>query len=150
MSIDFFEERYADCVTEITELAARHAAEVRPHDGLPYSPSLSTYEALDRVGALYVATARTQAELVGYLLAIIMPQHLHHGIKWASGDGVFLRKDWRRPRLADRILGFAEDGLRARGVVLMTVSVAPDDPGFGRMLESRNYYLSGLSWSRRL
>ena len=147
----FAEERYVDCGAEIAGLAMQHVAEVKPHLGMfPYAPAFSVYQALDAVDALYIATVRVGGELVGYLGAVIMPQHLHHSIKWASGDGVFLRRDYRGPRLADRLLAFAEDGLRARGVVLNTVGVAPDQPAFGRLLESRDYYLSGLSWSRRL
>jgi GNAT superfamily N-acetyltransferase len=144
-------ESYVDCGVEIAELAATHNSELVPYDGqFPYAPNLQAYQTLDDAGVLYIATVRVNGELVGYLLAVIIPQHLHYSIKWASGDGMYLRKDWRRPRIANRFLDFVESGLRSRGVILSTIGVSPANLAFGRLLENRGYKHSGTTWARRL
>lgn len=132
-------------------MAIDHEREVRPHGGqFDVDPDLAVYRKVDEAGALVVVTARDGATLVGYALSIVMPHHYYRGLVWASGDGLWLTPAYRRPRIADRMLAFAEDSLRAKGVVLNVIGVHPDHPALGRLLVRRGYALSSLGHSRRL
>jgi GNAT superfamily N-acetyltransferase len=144
--VEFSTERYAACGREVAELAALHDAEI-PGE-FPYDPDLESYRKLDEVGALVIFVAREAGVLVGYVLTIVMP-HLQYRVRWGSGM-IFIRKDYRKPRVADRLLAFSEDSLRARGVLLVTIGVHPAHPALGELLVHRDYSLAGSYFSRRL
>ena len=145
-------ENYDSCATEMVGLGEAHRDEIKPHaDAFPFDPDMNLYARLDEVGMLHVATARAMGRLVGYMLSVVMPSHQHHkSVRWASGDGVYLLPAYRKPRVADRLLAFAEDSLRAKGVILNVIGVHPDHPALGRLLVRRGYALSSHGHSRRL
>jgi GNAT superfamily N-acetyltransferase len=149
MPVVFSVESFRANEAEIVALGAEHEAEVGPYGGaFPFRPNLAAHEAMEDHGALHMFVAKDGGKIVGYVLSFVMP-HLHYSIPWATGE-LFLRKSHRGPRVADRLLAFAEDGLRAKGVLLVSIGVHPDHPNLGRLLMRRDYQLSGLYYSRRL
>ena len=149
--IRFAIERYDTCADEIDALAIEHGNEVQPHGGaFKVDPDLEAWRQLDHLNVLNTVTARDGPLLVGYALSIVMPHLQFKGVKWASGDGVWLSRAWRRPRVIDRLLDCAEDSLRARSVILNVIGVHPGHPALGRILARRGYALTSLGHSRRL
>lgn len=148
--IAFAVERYAQCGLEIAASAENHVSELLPYEGgYEFDPNLQIYEKLDEIGALHIVTAREGEKLCGYAIFMLM-RHMHYRILWAAGDGLWLSKSVRRPRVALRLIKVCEDSLRARGVVLLNIPAPPKDQKLVRLLVAGGYELSSSAYSRRL
>lgn len=127
-----------------------HEKEVNRYDNqFKLNPNLETYAKLDEVGALLNVIAREDRRLCGYAIFLVM-NHMHYSIPWAGGDGFWLDKTARRPRVASRMIRFCESSLRDRGVILLTIPAPPKDQKMMRLLVAAGYELSSSAYSRRL
>jgi hypothetical protein len=136
VTLEFFVERYADVVGEARPLLERHWDEIaRNKESIKLSPDWVRYAALAERNQLLICTARAGARLVGYALYFIAPQIHYRETMWAESDIFWIAPEFRRPTAALRLFAFAEDQLRARGVVVMHTRAKNAHPAAGRVLE---------------
>ncbi len=118
-------------------------------DGRKLNPDIFTYLELERLEMLQIATIRHDNILIGYHLSIIRP-HLHHKDVLAGfEDSSFITKRYRFSRIPVKLITFAENELRIRGVkeIFLTVrSIA----GSGRLIQSRGYIEQSKIYSKRI
>lgn len=71
-------ERWREVKAELAPLLERHWREVAlNHDAVPLDIAHDRYDALDDAGVMHVVTARREATLIGYHIALVTP-HLHY------------------------------------------------------------------------
>jgi len=82
------------------------------------------YLRLERAGLLLVVTARRNAELIGYFVAIIIDHHPHNkdGGKVSTTDMFMVMPKHRTGGAGAKLLMVAKEALRARGVKKATIS----------------------------
>jgi len=70
---------------------------------------------LDAQGALVcVGAFADDGRLVGYAIALLSP-NFHYRMTTAAHDVLFLHRDYRKPRMALRLIDAAEAECKARG-----------------------------------
>lgn len=107
------EELTDELIAELHPAITAHQAEF---DGGVFDPDWSLYKTIQLSGALHIYTARIDGLLVGYI-AYIIQFHLHQKtVLSAMQDGLYIRPDHRRGRLAIRLIKFSEAGLLTLGV----------------------------------
>lgn len=136
MALTFQEERLSECLEEAKPLLAKHWQEIALHkDTIPLAPDYPRYFQLEREQKLCVCTARHDGKIVGYAV-YIYDRQLHYPVFWAESDIFYVDPECRRPRVAHRLLQFAEESLKRRGVRVAHSRVKIAHPAAGRVLES--------------
>ena len=121
---------------EIERLGALHKDEVEAEvTALPVAINRDLYDALHDAGALVCVGAFDGEALVGYAIALLSP-NFHYRMTTAAHDVLFLHRDYRKPRLALRLIDAVEAECKARGAQLM-VWHAPIGGAFERILKTR-------------
>lgn len=121
---------------EIEQLGALHKDEVEAEvTALPVVINRDLYDVLHDAGALVCVGAFDGGRMVGYAIALLSP-NFHYRMTTAAHDVLFLHRDYRKPRLALRLIDAVEAECKARGAQLM-VWHAPIGGAFGRILKTR-------------
>lgn len=121
---------------EIERLGALHKDEVEAEvTALPVSVNRDLYDVLHAQGALVCVGAFDGDALVGYAVALLSP-NFHYRMTTAAHDVLFLHRDYRKPRMALRLIDAVEAECKARGAQLM-VWHAPIGGAFERILKTR-------------
>ena len=122
---------------EIEQLGALHKDEVEAEvTALPVAINRDLYDVLHAQGALVCVGAFTDdGRLVGYAIALLSP-NFHYRRTTAAHDVLFLHRDYRKPRMALRLVEAVEAECKARGAQLM-VWHAPIGGAFERILKNR-------------
>jgi GNAT superfamily N-acetyltransferase len=106
------------------EIFPRHWRELAlDQDKIKLNPDHELYAACDKKGALHVVVGRDAGKVIGYIYFWTMP-HPHYkdsGLQ-AATDAFYLLPEYRRGSIGVRMLIAAEDSLRARGVVKISIS----------------------------
>jgi GNAT superfamily N-acetyltransferase len=109
----------------IGALLAEYALEARI-DGLPEpNPQWSTYNALERAGALQCFAAYIGESLVGFL-ALVCSENPHYGRVIGAVESWFVASAYRGSGAGMGLLKAAERMARSRGAVGMLVAARPD------------------------
>lgn len=82
----------------------------------PLKPATQRYLAMERSGGLLACTARRDGDLVGYAVFFMLYHWHYHDWFVAQNDIIFLRSDARRGTAALRLMDFAKEQLKDRGV----------------------------------
>jgi GNAT superfamily N-acetyltransferase len=136
MALTFQEEKLRSVLEEIKPLLKKHWQEIaRNKEIIPLEPDYETYAALEREYKLCICTARDAEKLVGYAV-YIYDRQLHYPVLWAESDIFWIDQSSRRPRAAHRLLQFAEESLKRRGVRVIHTRTKLAHPAAGRVLES--------------
>lgn len=134
--ISFQEERLSECLDEAKPLLVQHWEEIaRNKEKIPLSPDYDRYFLLERAQKLCVCTARDDSKLVGYA-TYVYDRQINYPVLWAEANVLYLDPQSRRPRAAHRLLEFAEESLKRRGVRVMHSGVKNEHPALGRVLEA--------------
>jgi hypothetical protein len=103
--------------TEGMDLLAQHWEEVAiQRDEQILDPDWPAYEALERLGRLWVLTARDQGRLVGYIVMLLTNAMHYRTLSMATDDSHFLHPDYRRGLTGYRMLMMTEKAMAARGI----------------------------------
>ena len=133
--IRFAIEPYRQARDDAMELMQAHVIEVAR--GLhPIAIDHKQFEWMDDNGMLQVATARDEGKLCGYHVTMIRP-HLHRNVLAGFVDTLYMAPE-HRGRTSMRLLQFAEDMLKRRGVKWISTGVRMNKD-FGRLLEHLGY-----------
>ena len=117
-------ERLSDIREEVKTLLPVHWREVDVfHDDAPLDPDWDRYDEYEKLGLLYVVTARIQGALIGYLSVFCYP-HMHHKTqKFAFVDVLWLHPAWRKGWTGIRLIRHFERGMRKVGAGLIWFAV---------------------------
>jgi GNAT superfamily N-acetyltransferase len=106
------------------EIFPRHWRELAlDRNEIPLSVDVELYSNSDKKGVLHVVVARNDGFVVGYIFFWIMP-HPHYkdfGLQ-ASTDAFYVLPEFRKGGLGARMLMFAEESLRERGIKKLAIS----------------------------
>lgn len=134
---------------ELWPLLKAHRDEVTVFLDVPLSPDWPTYKALDAAGILRIFTARvTGGALVGYAVFLVT-RHLHYSVVSAMQDILYLSPECRRGMTAKRMLAFAEKGLAASGVDVITQH-SKKHKDLSALLTFMGYQPMDTIWYKRL
>ena len=120
--VAFALEKFSDIVVEATELLRLHYDEVAPlKDLFKLNLDVQTYLKLQAAGILHIVTARLNGRLIGYV-SLIIKEHIHYkDVLMATDDVHFLHPDFRKGGTGLRMLRFAEQKMREKGVKVMAL-----------------------------
>jgi len=126
----YFEESYADVISELKELLPHHYNEVVLYsDVIPLDPAYDIYEILYAQGACRFITCRDdEGKLIGYLIVILQPDlHAQNTLK-ATTDNIYVSPDHRHTQVAEELIRTAETIFKEDEVSVFSVSFTSDNP----------------------
>jgi GNAT superfamily N-acetyltransferase len=136
--------------SEGMDLLARHWEEVATHQHVQVlDPDWPVYEAMERLGKLWVLTARDRGVLIGYVV-MMLSRHLHYRTLLVATDDIrFLHPDYRRGWTGYRMIVMTEKAMAALGVrkcVLRTKFLLDH----GKLFERRRFVKEDIVYSKIL
>ena len=109
------EENTIECVAECAALGKLHYDEVESKaDTVPYNINMKTAKLLLDNNLLSMVAARSDGELVGYIINLIGENFLTSEVE-AKEVGIFIRKDHRGGKNFYKMLKFSQQCLLERG-----------------------------------
>lgn len=150
MSVVFAVESFDQVRDEIEPLLNDQHGAMRRYEDIPLDPNYAIYKAGSDAGLMLILTARQNGDLVGYALYWIAKNPNHKTVTWANSGPIWLKPSARLPRVGNRLLDFAEQTLRARGVVIMDTDTRHAHPSIRRLLEGRGHEVVNITMSKRL
>jgi GNAT superfamily N-acetyltransferase len=142
-------ERFRDIWQELEPLHAAHYAETEKHrQGLALDPDIPAAIADERNGALVQFTVRHDGKLVGNL-RVYLRMSRHTGTRYMVEDTLYLLPEYRRGRVAVRLLEFMEDGMRTLWVCEMR-STTKNVNSAGRLLEHLQWQPVETGWVKMI
>lgn len=118
-------------------LTEAHRIEVAPASQIRITPDHVQYEWLCQNGMLQVVAARDDGKLVGYHISIVKV-HLHRPVLAGFVDTLYLDPGHRNGRTSMKMIMYAEDMMRRRGVKWISTGVRCVKD-FGRLMEHLGY-----------
>jgi hypothetical protein len=117
--ITFSIEKWADFSRDADYIFPLHYEELSLDNGkIPMGIDNAKYQEMESVGRLHVLVARSEGQVVGYYIAIIVnhPHYKDAGLH-STTDMFYLLPEYRIGNNGMRLLAEAEQSLRKRGVV---------------------------------
>lgn len=144
---EFATESVAQVVEEIEPLLRAHWEEIAAYkDKVPLAPDYEQYRKLEELGKLLVCTARDDGKLIGYGVYIV-----NRGFDYSKNIVAVARLFYVEPGhrgdslerierelVADSLLEFGEEKLKARGVSVISLHIKVWKDWSG-LAESRGY-----------
>jgi len=115
--IEYLLESFESCIPEISLLCQEHYEEIAERkDVIPLDPDWERYVGMEKAGILFLATVRSDGELIGYYIVSVVP-HLHYKSSLtAFTDIFFVQKDFRHGRVGYNLFKFVIKEIKALGV----------------------------------
>lgn len=135
-------ERFSDVESEIVPLLEAHWEEIANHkDKIKLRPDWPRYIAMDAAGSMMIYTARDEGKLVGYFVVLITKSLHYSDHFFASNDIIFIHPDYRKGTNAIRLIRFAENDLKERGISMLIINTKTKQP-FDALLDRMGYQLT--------
>lgn len=147
--ITFDEEAPDTVIQDGIELFKAHYEELDKAKDYPFDPDFQQYEDLFTRGFLRVYTARSDGELIGYAVFVLVTPLHSRTIRQAVQDLVYLHPDYRKGRTGLDLIAYAEDEL-ARDGVDSVLQYAYRGSALSRILALRGYKEYPQGWFKRL
>lgn len=136
--LTYAKETLAQMAHEIGPLLVDHWREVTPdQERILLEPNWPKYAELEKAGALHIFTARHDGGLVGYFVALLVP-NLHSSRMYAYNDMVYIAPEHRKGFAAHRLIRMAEAWLKEAGAAVIMVNVTRKKP-FDALLQRMGY-----------
>lgn len=144
------QEKIADILRDGEALFPHHWDEIAIYRDCPLDLDHARYAALEQAGVLVSFGARDKSgQLVGYAVFILM-RHLHYRTTlFAMNDAVFVAPTHRAMGLGVRLIRFAEQHLKERGVKRVTLHIKPTKD-WSPMAERLGYQKDDITMSKEL
>ena len=151
MSLTYQQEQVEMVETDIIPLMHAHNDELQEDISkeYPLDVSMDTYRRLDKAGSLRIFTARDDGVLAGYATFFVIASHHRRTMVVAHEDALYMKPEYRRGRVAMRLMKFAEDALRAT-CKLVIYHCPTAKPHFGILLTKLGYEPYATYHVRRL
>ena len=124
------------------EIFPIHFEELAVHkESVPLGMDDALYRQLESMGRLLIVTARKQGRLIGYYMAIIVPNHPHNkdAGPQSTTDFFYMLRAHRKGGAGAKLLMTAEAALKARGVKKASISV--------KLHQDHSKVLKALGWT---
>ena len=134
-------EAYSDIKNDLEEITRIHWEEVALNkDKIKLNPDWARYEALEKEGRLGIYTARCEGELVGYFW-VLADYSLHYkDHMFAANDAIYLKKEFRKGLAGLKLIKYAEEDLKSRGISVLVINTKVHAP-FDKLMERMKYNL---------
>jgi acetyltransferase (GNAT) family protein len=147
-------ETFDQAVEDVKRLLPEHWREMaQRQDEIPLAPDWPKYEALFAADLARIYTVRDDDELVGYIILIVVPRHLHYDHRWAKDDTVWLKPSHRSIGAATALFTLVEHDMEADaangGATVLQIETREGHPELEFLLESRGYTPTGRVFGKR-
>jgi len=118
-------------------------------DNLELNPDWEYYQTLYDKDNLGLYCVRDKDQLVGYLVVVVRthPHYKNHVVAYT--DLVFIKPEQRKGLLGYKLIKYAEEDLKEKGVSVFSMSTKQDKP-FNKLLERRNFELQESLYTKYL
>ena len=143
-------EKLSDVQEEIQPLLEAHWKEIACNkDKIKMNPDWDQYALVEEQGHLGIYTARLEGALVGYFV-VIATTHMHYKDHiFAVNDVIFLAKEHRKGSLGKRLIEYAQEDLRDKGVSVLAINTKVHQP-FDGLMEHMGFSLQERLYSKCL
>ena len=151
MTLTYQQETVETVEVDIVPLMHAHNDELQEDlsKEYPLDVNMAVYRRMAASGVLRIFTARDDGVMAGYATFIVIPSHHRRGMVVAHEDALYMKPEFRRGRVAMRLMKFAEDSLKGScQVVIYHCPVAK--PHFGILLTKLGYEPYATYHVRRL
>ncbi|TFH47153.1 MAG: GNAT family N-acetyltransferase [Lysobacterales bacterium] len=126
-----------------------HYEEIAKFKDIPLDIDIDAYLRIEKIGRLRVFTVRDDGVLIGYAIFTVGPHPHYNGHIHAMQDILYLKPEYRKGRIGQRLISFSDEKLEREGVdvVFQHVKVYAD---FGGLLEMLGYEKMDTIWAKRL
>jgi L-amino acid N-acyltransferase YncA len=143
-------ERLMDLRVECQQIIEEHYQEIALSKGVQkLDPDWAEYDRLEKMGKIWLMTARHQGVLVGYIVMIVST-HLHYkNMLMALEDIHYLRPEFRKGLTGYKLISLAVKSMERLGIkkiVLRTKFFA----NHGRLFERLGFVREDEVWSKTL
>lgn len=114
-------ESYKNSIEEMKLLYPRHYEELSRTKQFPLNPQYETYLRLEEAGILHTIIVRDDKKLIGYILAMVVPD-LHYGGLMCAEDIYYLIPEYRGRMIGVRLFRFFEEEMKKLGVLKIAVT----------------------------
>ena len=151
--------RVEPCSLTIEELASEggelfqmHFDEIRAGKGFDHEvdPDWKQYQLLEDVELLQVHGLRADEKLVGYIVVLLVPRHLHYRFSYATVDVMFVHPQFRGAGAARDLVRAARAAARDWGAAEMLWHAAPNSAAQAMMEHTDRYQLSDYNYVEKL
>jgi len=137
--IEYGNESFMECKGELMPLFEQHYEEIALNkDKIALNPNWDGYNALDQSGLLQTYTVRSDGKLCGYFVVLLIGGLHYKDHIFAANDLIYIDPTERKGFTAWRLLRYAEQDLKERGVSAMHVNVKKHKP-FDKLLLRLGY-----------
>lgn len=134
--IIFKSEKLDSCLEEVKPLLKEHYREIHAYpDKIPFNPDYDSYHKLESIGALHITTARDNNKLIGYCVAIILPNLHYRDHLYANNDVIYLDPEYRGGDTGYKMMRYAEQAYKNLGASVMMMHMKTYLP-FVRLCEA--------------
>jgi len=141
-------EDYDSVYEEMQELIVDHWEEIAVNkDKIKLNPDWEFYRKVADEGYLGVYTVRSDSKLVGYFIVVAIANPHYKDHIFATNDILFLRKEYRKGLTGVKLLKFAEQDLKTKGISVIVINTKVHIP-FDKVLERLKYNLTERVYSK--
>jgi len=141
-------ENLASVRGEVDSLFYKHWEEIAVNkDKIKLNPDWSFYETADTAGLLGIYTIRESGNLVGYFFVLARPNPHYKDHVFAVNDLLFIDPDYRKGLAGLKLIKFAEEDLKSRGVSVLVINTKVHKP-FDALLERLGFENVERSYSK--
>ena len=149
-SVTFQRERVQDLWAELEPLLETHYREIAAFQDIPLAPDKARYEHMEVAGALRVYVGRRDGQMVAYCVMVVQSNAHYRTSLQAAQDILYVDPDFRRGRIALRLIEFVEQELRQEGVQVVHQHSKIAHPALGKLLDHMGYSRSDTIHTKRL
>ena len=150
--ITFARESWSgETLSEVKQLLPMHWREMAQRQGdIPLDPNFVAYETLFKAGFATIFTARVDGKLVGYIIFIVTPRHMHYDHRWAKDDTIWIHPDHRNIGIATGLFDCFEADLKKDGPIVIQIETREGHEALELLLKARNYEPTGKLFGLRV
>lgn len=148
--MEFFEVG-AEAIVELKPLFRKEWEEVgEQRDVIELDIDFVLLDTLLRFGRACIFVAKREGSITGYVIFTLSKHPKYKRTSWAFGTAFWISPDARLPRVAHRLIGFAEKSLAERGVQFVQTGSRVAHKAAGRVYASLGYEAYEVGWLKRL
>lgn len=139
-------------VDDLDELSVLFQAEFNEvgEQGLTLDINYGLLKGLMGVNAAAIYVVKHEVQIVGYMVFTIGSHPKYQSTRWAFGSGLWISPEYRRPRVAIRLMEFALEDLKNRGVNFIQMGSRVQHGAAGKLLEKFSFKPYEIGWLKQI
>lgn len=136
-------------IEEAGPMLAAHYQEIEKHNGSPFDLDVVKYRMAERLQALRIFTARSDGQLIGYAIFLVV-DHMHSkDRRQALDDSLYLDSAWRKGHIGINLIKYSDQSLANEGVHTVMRNVTPG-LDYSPILDYLGYEPVAVMWCKCL